>query len=95
MTEPRSDPIEAIRKEISRLRADKGSVGDVHAIYVDDQGDGFARLRGSPRGVDFLSRDEKVAVIFAHLLELDDEEGLTGPELIRSEFSGPPSFDAA
>jgi hypothetical protein len=43
-------------------------------------------------GVDFLSRDEKVETIFARLLELDDAEGLTGPELIRSEFSGPPTF---
>ena len=42
--------------------------------------------------MDFLSRDEKVETIFARLLELDETEGLTGPEVIRSEFSGPPKF---
>jgi hypothetical protein len=42
--------------------------------------------------VDFLSRDEKAETIFARLLELDKTVGLTGPEVIRSEFSGPPKF---
>ncbi len=92
VTEARIDPIEAIRNEIVSLHADEGSVGPIDAIYVDDRGGGYARLRGSSRGVDFLSRDEKVETIFARLLELGDAEGLTGPELIRSEFSGPPTF---
>jgi len=88
----RIDPIEAIRQQIFSLRADVGSVGAIDAIYVDDRGNGYARLRGSPRGVDFLSSDVKVETIFARLLELDETEGLTGPEVIRSEFSGPPKL---
>jgi hypothetical protein len=92
VTQERVDPIEAIRNEIARLGADEGSVPAIDAIYVDDQGDGYARLRGSSRGVDFLSDDEKVETILEHLAELDEAEGLNGPELIRSEFSGPPKF---
>jgi hypothetical protein len=92
LTEPGIDSIAAIRDVIARLGADENSVGPIDAIRVEDRGDGYARLKGSARGVDFLSPYEKAEVILARLSALDEAEGLVGPELIRSEFSGPPKF---
>jgi hypothetical protein len=89
VTEARIDPIEAIRNEIVRLRADKGSVGPIDAIYVDDRGGGYACLRWSPRGVNFLSGDEKVETIFARLLELDDPRAADRPRIGSFRVLGP------
>jgi hypothetical protein len=78
-----TDPIEAIRSEIFRLRADPGSVGEIDAIRVSDRGHGSVLLKGSPRRRDFHwfgSAEE----ILARLVGLPDE---AGPEGIRSEFA--------
>ncbi len=76
---------------MSEFRISRSSVSAL-VDELPDELEGGLGSSGSSRGVDFLSRDEKVETIFARLLELDDAEGLTGPELIRSEFSGPPTL---
>ena len=43
-----AEPIEAIREEFKRLRATRLDVGPVDCIGVEDRGDGYALLKGSP-----------------------------------------------
>ena len=80
-----AEPIEAIREEFKRLRATRLDVGPVDCIGVEDRGDGYALLKGSPvRNPDFhwFGRADE---ILRRLRGLPDDGG---PEVIRSEFAG-------
>jgi hypothetical protein len=79
------ETIEAIRRELFRLRADEASVGPVHAIYVRDRDHGNAVLQSSgraPRDFDWFGSAEE---ILRRLCALPENGG---PEVIRSEFEG-------
>jgi hypothetical protein len=78
------DPVEAIRDELFRLRADEGSVGPTDAIKVKDRGEGYAQLTGSPRKHPDFQWFGPAGVILERLSGLPDS---AGPEVVRSEFA--------
>ena len=77
------DLIDAIRGELVRLRATRNDVGPIDEIRVEDRGEGYAMLKGSPRRVPDFHWHGKAGEIHGRLAGLPDDGG---PEAIVSEF---------
>ena len=78
-----TDVIAGIRAEFFRLGVTYPTVPRVEEITVTDHRSGNIALSGSPRGVDFYSREE-ATVILDRLRKLPDN---AGPEGVLSEFT--------